>query len=487
MPTTKSVLPAVAELIRALPIASAIVDRDLRFVAVNERWCIAYGLGDSSPIGKSWYDVFPGMPGEWKDVFDRCLAGDAERRCAQPFQLADGSMGCFDWNGAPWRNTEREIAGLVIQAELVTEQGPIRDRLDEEQAFVRAFVAQSPVGLNLCDLSGVWIESNPAFLEIIGYSKEEADGGLSYWDLTPREYDDAEEEQLKALTSTGRYGPYEKEFIRKDGSRIPVRLNGFIITRNDKQYIWSLIEDMTDQRQLEANLTEERCKSLQAAKLASIGETAAGVAHEINNPLQLIEGSAFALQQALEAGEAPPLGAVKDIRKATERAAEIVRALRRFAREERAEVDLHPVEWIVGETLTLTANRMRNNGVELQSSVKSQRAIRCSALELTQVLVNLLNNAFDAVREERGLVRLIVSDDESFVIFCVEDSGPGVDQALRKTIFEPFVTSKSAGEGTGLGLSISRGIVESMGGTLTYERKGNRTQFIARVPAASGS
>lgn len=123
--------------------------------------------------------------------------------------------------------------------------------LNEHKEFSNTFFTNASIGLNLCKLDGTWLKSNPAFLKMIGYSKEEANGNLTYWQLTPRKYDKMEEVQLANLRNKGNYGPYEKEFIRKDGTLIPVRLNGFIFERHGEKYIWSIIEDLTEKMKLE--------------------------------------------------------------------------------------------------------------------------------------------------------------------------------------------------------------------------------------------
>ncbi len=467
-----------------LPTASAVFDRQMRYLAFNTRWRQAYRLGDADLIGRSHYEVFPEVSQDWRAVHRRCLGGATERREGDPFPRVDGSVDYIDWVVAPWRDEEGAIGGIVMHTHVVTERHITERRLGEEQAFVRELFEKSPVGMNLCRLDGLCLESNPAFLNIIGYSREEVEGGLTYWQLTPRDYDEAEQEQLRSLETSGRYGPYEKEFIRKDGSRVPVRLTGFLIEREGEKFIWTLIEDMTAQRALEANLYRERLKTIQAAKLASIGELAAGIAHEINNPLQIIDGYAFELEGALESAEPSAREALSSIRKATDRAARIVRGLRTFAREEEGERGDHPAAQIAEESLALTAARMWSHGVSVVVDVRTERTVCCNLVELTQVLVNLLSNAFDAVKHRRGTVRLLVDDaGDDEVTFVVEDSGPGVEPALRERIFEPFVTTKASGEGTGLGLSISRGIVESTGGSLAYEPLETGSRFIVRLPA----
>ena len=120
----------------------------------------------------------------------------------------------------------------------------------------KQFFQKASLGLNLCQMDGKWIDSNPAFLAMIGYTYEESQH-LTYWQLTPAKYHPFENTLIKQLEVEGRYGPYTKEFIRKDGTLIPVRLNGFIIEENGEKLIWSIIEDLTDVTQLEKSLNEK--------------------------------------------------------------------------------------------------------------------------------------------------------------------------------------------------------------------------------------
>ena len=123
---------------------------------------------------------------------------------------------------------------------------------------------------------------------------------------------------------------------------------------------------------------------------------------------------------------------------------------------------------------------MRAHGVELHESLRSESSVVCNRLEMTQVLINLLNNAFDAVRDPPGTVRFEVFDRDDELVFDIVDDGPGVPAHLEARLFEPFVTSKE--HGTGLGLSISQGIVESTGGHLRYTRDHGLSHFSVELP-----
>jgi diguanylate cyclase (GGDEF)-like protein/PAS domain S-box-containing protein len=147
------------------------------------------------------------------------------------------------------------LTGLLItalQAERLTMEGILR----ESEEKLRALYELSPLGIALTDIKGRYIDFNQAFLNICGYSEDELKA-LDYWTLTPEKYKTDEERQLESLERTGRYGPYEKEYARKDGSLIPLRLNGLSITLNDGQkYIWSIVEDISDRKAAEEEIKE---------------------------------------------------------------------------------------------------------------------------------------------------------------------------------------------------------------------------------------
>jgi diguanylate cyclase (GGDEF)-like protein/PAS domain S-box-containing protein len=128
------------------------------------------------------------------------------------------------------------------------------NKLPENEEKLRGLFELSPLGIALTDMAGRYVEFNEAFRNICGYSAEELKA-LDYWTLTPRQYEADEARQLESLERTGHYGPYEKQYVRKDGRLIPLRLNGMLITGNDGQkYIWSIVEDISDRKRIEADL-----------------------------------------------------------------------------------------------------------------------------------------------------------------------------------------------------------------------------------------
>lgn len=238
-------------------------------------------------------------------------------------------------------------------------------------------------------------------------------------------------------------------------------------------------------------LAQQR-KLSEAGRLAALGEMAGSIAHEINNPLTIIVGKSQHLALSLEA--VPPdvaraRGDVEKIHAASVRIARIVAGLRTLGRDATGEkFQYENAGAIVQQVVDLCRERLSGAGVELDVSTPTESFdVRCRPTQVGQVLLNLLNNAFDALEgaaEPRIRVACRLEDGPPFraVVFEVCDDGPGIPSGLVERAFTPFFTTKPPGKGTGLGLSLSRRIAESHGGTLDYARREGWTCFSLRLP-----
>ena len=363
---------------------------------------------------------------------------------------------------------------------------------DEGHLFLLRLFAESPVGLNLCRLSdGMWLASNQAFLDIIGYSAEEADGGLTYWQLTPDKYAEDEAEQLKSLDSTGAYGPYEKEFIHKEGHLVNVRLNGFITECKSEKYIWSFIENITERVNIEREKKETQGQIALSAKLASIGTMAAGVAHEINNPLAILYMLLEKSKHEIEMGKLDPLKLIDQLSSGLDRIKGIVDGLRIYSRtdvnQQRREV-FHAHE-VIQNSVQLISTLYKSTGIEIECQLKGARdTLMGNPGQFQQVLMNLLENAKDALAEKpEGQRKIVVSTVTDMGTggqwVQVRDTGCGIPGDVQKKMFDLFYTTKPVGKGTGLGLGISHSFVQEMGGEIKVESQvGEGTTFTMRLP-----
>lgn len=272
------------------PTAVAMLDCDMKYILTSERWLTDYHLG-SGIIGKSHYEIFPEilkMP-RWLEIHKRCLAGAVEKCDEDKFVRPDGSVEWLRWEILPWHKSTGEIGGIIMFTENVTARkkaedlvqnayAELEDRvrkrteelalangvleqeirkhkkteeaLRESEGYNRNLFDQSPIGLALCRMDGAMVDVNRAYAKIIGRTVEEC-LKLTYWDITPQKYAVQEDVQLESMRTTGRYGPYEKEYIHKDGHTVSVRLQGLIIEKEGKKFIWSSVEDITVRKKAE--------------------------------------------------------------------------------------------------------------------------------------------------------------------------------------------------------------------------------------------
>lgn len=245
--------------------------------------------------------------------------------------------------------------------------------------------------------------------------------------------------------------------------------------------------DITKQKNAELEVDYQRALLLNSERMASLGEMAGGVAHEINSPLAIIVGKVELILDRMESEEFDQQRTRADllkIKQTAERIATVVRGLRTFSRN----ADQDPmsevtISIVVEETLALCTERFAAHGIKLTADISTNSQIECRAAQISQVLTNLLSNAFDAVVDlENKWVRVVVSKVAQSVHISVTDSGFGIPSGLREKIMQPFFTTKEVGKGTGLGLSISLGIVQAHQGTLELNSKSDHTQFVLQLP-----
>ncbi len=225
-----------------------------------------------------------------------------------------------------------------------------------------------------------------------------------------------------------------------------------------------------------------------SAKMAALGEMSSGIAHEINNPLTVIQARAFQIQQLAEMKQLDPTKMIQisdSISKTADKIARIIKSLRSFSRDGSSDpIDLVPVRMLVEETLELCHVRLKGQGVLIDySEVPENLDIECRIIQLEQVLLNLINNAHDAILPlKEKWIRIGAAESADSIEIWVIDSGHGIPKEILPQIMMPFFTTKEVNKGTGLGLSISQGLIKGHGGELFVDQSSPNTKFVIRLP-----
>lgn len=382
---------------------------------------------------------------------------------------------------------------LTSQAAISIENSHLYSDLQEREAKIRRLVDANIIGIHFFNREGDIVEANDAFLKMVGYGQEDiAAGGVRWPDLTPPEWRDITARALEEIATTGAARPYEKEYSRKDGSRVPVLVGSAAFDQRRDRGV-TFVLDLTERKlaEAEARESEQRYREMQmevahANRVATMGQLSASIAHEINQPIGAAVTYADAALRWL--GAHPPN--LEEAREALTftlessiRAGEVmdrIRALVKKAPPQRDSLEIN--EAILG-VIGLTRREMEKNGISAQTQLAdSLPTIQGDRVQLQQVTLNLLINAIDAMSGmSEGPRELLISTTraDAGVLVSVRDSGPGLAPEGAERLFESFYTTKP--DGLGMGLSICRSIVEAHGGRLwasANEPRGAVFQFV---------
>lgn len=259
-----------------------------------------------------------------------------------------------------------------------------------------------------------------------------------------------------------------------------------LLFRSLHRHIIDTIRLRFEKDRLVQEVLEAQKKAVYAEKMAALGEMSGGIAHEINNPLAIIQLANDQIQTKIRAEKVDVEFILKlssRIQNTVQRVSRIVESLRVFSRDGSGDAYEHfQAAKLVEDTVVLCGEKFKTSNVQLKIVPSGDLAIYGNQVQLSQVLLNLLNNALDAAKlKEDGRVVVSWAQTREYVEIFVQDSGPGIAPEIANKIFQPFFSTKQVGHGTGLGLSISLGIMQSHDGQLFFENTSPGTKFVMRL------
>lgn len=453
-------------------------------------------------------------PEERRDFLQRIQAEGFVADFEVVLKRKDGEPVLVATSSGLYRDEEGAVLGVEGIFRDITERKRTEERLRQsEEKFSRLFKL-SPDAISLSDPeSGLLVEVNDAYARLTGYRQDELVGRSS---LEIGLFADPQSRSrvIERLKRTGQVNNMEVEFRRKDGAHVLCSVSGQFVTLGTERFLLAVIRDVTEFKRMQEMM-------IQSEKMVSVGGIAAGIAHEINNPLGIIVQTAqnlvqrtrpdfhrnievaqsigldmALLEKYMQARKILPF--VQDMQAAALRAAEIIRHMLDFSRRSESRRTVCNIPVIVDRAVILA-----QNDYDLKKSFDFKRIridreyaanlvqIECTETEIEQVFLNLLRNAAQAMSmgesppdDPRIVVRL--SNLASGVRCEFEDNGPGMPPEIVRRVFEPFYTTKAPGVGTGLGLSVSYFIVtRGHGGKMWVESTpGAGTRFVIELPAS---
>jgi two-component system, NtrC family, sensor kinase len=386
----------------------------------------------------------------------------------------------------PISTDDKMEAFVSLDFDLPT-RGEFEDQAQSSNAFLRNLILSAVDGVIAADKKGRILIFNDMAAELFGYSVEEAMESLDIRDIYP---DQRELEVMKALRSDdyggrGKLRSYEVEVLHKNGEPIPINLNASIVYEGDREV--ATIGFFHDQRginRMKAELERTQMQLLQSEKMASLGKLAAGVAHQLNNPLS---GITLFTKLVLEEYHLEE-GAQKDLSRVmedAERCRDTVKELLEFARQTKHIRRPHDINRAISRTLFLLENQTLFQNIVIEKDLDpALPPVHSDIQQLNHMFMNIILNAAQAMEGKGRLkIKTISQPEKEQVRIEISDTGPGIPDEILSHIFDPFFTTKQEGEGTGLGLSLVYGIVQNQGGEIkALSVPGEGATFIIDLP-----
>lgn len=385
------------------------------------------------------------------------------------YRCIDGTYRWLEWNSTPVGNL------IYAAARDITDRKQSEEALRESEARFRATFEQTTVGIAHVSPEGRFLRINPKFCDIVGYSQAEL-LERTFQDITHPDDLDADVKQRDRLLR-GEVGTYtiEKRYVRKEGGLVWGSLTASLVRKQSGQPDWlvTVVEEITARKEALAERIRLRNELAHVQRVSTIGELSSVLAHELNQPLGAILNNASAAQilsSRLEGGDTEFGEILRDIISDATRAGEVIRKIRGIVKKEEAKFEPLDLNVLIKEVTELYRNLFNVQKVliflDLQPDLLPVRGVR---VHLQQVLMNLINNASEAMRESSSKTLRVRSAMQSpgTIMVSVSDSGKGIDEAKRDKVFESFFTTKM--EGLGMGLRICRSIIEQHGGRIWVE------------------
>lgn len=471
-----------------------VIRKDLNggFIDCNQRFCDTLQLAREEILHRTDFDFYPASQAQKYRHDDLQVTNSGQSlELVEEYVGPDGERLYMQVLKAAVRDSTGQIVGVQGMFWDVTQRMRAEEQLRASDAKFRKLVQSSIMGVIVADFEGHILDANDAFLSIVGYTRNELQGNLVRWDkLTPPEFRAGDEQAIATLLEHDDCPPFEKEFIHRDGHRVPVLIGVTMLDRKVIECICFVL-DITRQKQTERDLKNAK----ELADLASRAKSQflANMSHEVRTPMNAVIGlTELVLNTPLEAQQREYLQLVLQ---SGEGLLAVINDVLDFSKVESGHVQLDPLPMnlreCLGDALKSLAVRAHGKQLELLLDVAPDvpEWYNADRGRLRQVIINLVSNAIkftytgEVVVSVRKGGNQAATDEAVRLNFCVADTGIGIAPEKQKLIFEPFEqadasTTRQFG-GTGLGLTIVQRLAELMGGQIAIESElGKGSKFL---------
>ena len=471
----------------SLSFPTLIMRPDKSILTANQVFIEQRGLQVDQIIGKKCHEIFYGekmCPNEVCPL-KKVIKGKRGQSILRRTHSLTGKQIWEDRVFSPILDEHGNVDYIMESVRDVTRLKNLEITLKEAEAFLEKIIYSSPVAIVAADAYANILLMNPAAEDLFGYTQRQAITRISVENLYPAGTAKGIMKQLRSgkQGGKGKLPSTNTVILNANGQEIPVELNASIIYEDDSEVATvGIYKDLRPLLAMEEKLQEANTQLVQSEKLASMGKLAAGVAHEINNPLGIILGySQLLLKLAPEHQDD-----LKIIEKHVKNCKTVVSDLLSFSRKGSSEMSIVDINEVVDGVVKFLSNHsdFRNIEMSLNPYTGDRLNILGNEQELAQVMVNLVINACHAV-DGKGKIEITTQKTKSNkILIMVGDNGKGIEKKNLSRIFDPFFTTKPVGQGTGLGLSVGYGIIKRHQGDIQVKSsKEKGTLFTISLPA----
>ncbi|AMK79090.1 hypothetical protein A1342_07675 [Methylomonas methanica] len=469
-------------LVEQAPLSIAMFDLDMNYLVTSRRWLEDFGRGHDDLVGLNHYTINPDLPLAWRQIHRRVLSGEFLKNDADLWIQADGSQHWLAWVAHPWTNPNGEIGGIIISCDVVTARRRAEQELRNSEARLALIADQIKAGFWDWDLIGHQLFLSPEAKRQIGFDDSDIPFRRDEWE--ERLHPDDRAFVLKVVDDNvaGLQLNYEVEFRlrHKDGNYRWIHSRGVLLSDLDNRpyRMLGINLDVTAYMR-QKQLSGRRDKIEQSFRLYIAMQTAAAIAHELNQPLAAISSYADVALHLLQTGSSNReklSQLMENCSNQAQRAGEVIRQLLLQLQKEENPSERMNINSAVHEAIELLAPDVHSGTFKVETDLASDLPlVTANALQIQKVLINLLRNGLESMEENRGNADKIVvitrlsTRYSSMVEVVVHDSGKGIaDRSTLKKIFQPFYTTKP--KGVGMGLAISRSLIAAYGGKMWAEQ-----------------
>ncbi len=470
--------PDAQFILDTLPYRVMVVHRDKTVCRVNRTFIDELNLDIGELEGKRCYEIrysldVPCSKAGKPCLFDKVIETGEGLSTVHEVPGHDGDTRYEFITVTPFRDSDGNVIKLLETSRDITDQVRLEMQVQKSNVFFQNVIQSTVDGIVVVDLRGNVLIFNEGMEKLTGYSAEEI---IERGHLTTFYDIEVARENMRKMRSD-RYGPLGKlnpmsmTIISKTGEEIPVTLSASLITIDGEEVgSVGVFTDMREILKMRKELEDTHLQLVQSEKIASVGRMAAGMAHEINNPLSGILLYSELLKETLS-DQPERLPDVEQIIDQTLRCKKIVSDLLEFSRQSVGKLSSFSLDEIIQKTLQLLVNQAAFQDIEIIRDIDPHIPRMIGDIgQIQQVFTNLFINAADAMKGKGTLTIEVAYDSEKDrFITKIRDSGPGIPPEVKDKIFDIFFTTKPVGKGTGLGLSISENIIKVHGGVLSCD------------------